>query len=98
MYLVSEEMKPNAEQIAQATHARSPVLNLASEEFHQYRGCAIALLLDGNEKGKVIASATLDLNNPRSHRREISRQVAESPYKNRRYQPRQVLDLDVTQE
>lgn len=83
--------KPAPGQSRRNNAARSPVSALSSERFAQLRGHLVALLLDGPEKGTVIAAAPLDLEHPDRPRQAIKAQVSESPYKNRRYQLRQIL-------
>ena len=84
------------EQLDRARAARSPVTALSAGDFAQLRGKLVALLLDGPDKGKIIAVAPLDQNDPELSRRSISKQVGASPYKHRRYQLCQVLDKTAT--
>ena len=80
------------EQLERLTAARSPVSVLSDEDFARLRGRLVALLLDGPDKGKVVATAPLDREHPEKPRRSIREQIAISPYKNRRYQLRQILE------
>ena len=79
------------EQLRHAAHARSPVSALSPQQFNELRGNLVALLLDGPEKGQVIASSPLDFDFPEVPRRSVREQVASSPYNGRRYQLRQIL-------
>jgi hypothetical protein len=79
------------EELERVTAARSPVSVLSDEDFARLRGRLVALLLDGPDKGKAIASAPLDHEHPEKPRRFIREQIAASPYKGRRYQLRQIL-------
>jgi hypothetical protein len=90
--MAAQDPPPMAVESAQVVAARSPVALLPPEEFVLLRGKLVALLLSGSEKGKVIASAPLDYEHPEIPRRQIKEQVASSPYKNRRYQVRQILE------
>ncbi|MFH0851260.1 MAG: hypothetical protein V1876_00745 [Candidatus Peregrinibacteria bacterium] len=76
---------------------RSPVSYLTEERFHSFRGQLVALLLDGSDKGTVIAHAPLDFVDPLKPRSAIHEQVAASAHKGRRYQVRQIPDLSVTE-
>lgn len=80
------------ELLQRAENARSPVAFLSDEEFEGNRGKLIALLLDGPDKGILIASAPLDYENPRTPRDAIRAQINASPYNGRRYQVRQILE------
>ena len=82
------------EQLERLEAARSPVSVLSDEEFKRLRGQLVALLLDGPEKGKTIATAPLDQEHPEKPRRSIREQVAASPYRHRRYQLRQILECE----
>ena len=79
-------------QIKRAENAYSPVSYLAQKEFDSLKGQLVALLLDGLDKGTVIATAPLDLEDPSKPRKAIRDQVEQSKYKDRRYQVRQILD------
>ncbi len=83
---MTEHLKPSAEQFEAA---RSPVSYLSDEQLNEHRGKAIAILLDGPDKGTVIADARLDDPNCRT---SIRNQVKTSKYAERRYQLRQILD------
>ncbi|MBI3863024.1 MAG: DUF2934 domain-containing protein [Planctomycetia bacterium] len=89
-----DHVKKNAtaEQARRAKAARSPVSALSGEQFSKLKGNLVALLLEGPEKGKVIATAPLNPEHPEMPRRSIKDQVDASAYKGRRYQVRQVLD------
>jgi hypothetical protein len=80
------------EELERLTAARSPVSILSDEDFARLRGRVVALLLDGPDKGKVIATAPLDREHPEKPRRSIREQIAASSYKSRRYQLRQILE------
>lgn len=80
------------EDLARAQRARSPVSYLTEEQFNSLKGQLVALLLDGPDKGTVIAHAPLDFGDPSKPRKAVRDQVAASPYANRRYQVGQILD------
>lgn len=86
-----KSVQPSAEQQAHALAVRSPILALLAEQCDDLRGQIVALLLDGPEKGKVIATAPIDYDHPQTPRQSIKEQVAASPYKGNRYQLRSIL-------
>lgn len=83
-------------QLERAKVAKSPVSVLSGEDFARLKGRLVALLLDGPDKGKVIAEAPLDHEHPEKSRRAVKDQVAASPYNRRRYQLRQILEKTPT--
>lgn len=89
---IQHTLQATPEQVKRAEAARSPVSYLAEEKFESLKGRLVALLLDGSDKGTVIATAPLDFEDPSKPRKTIRDQVEKSEYKDRLYQVRQVLD------
>lgn len=87
-----ETTDATAGQLERLKAVRSPISLLSDEEFAQLKGKLVALLLDGVDKGKVVATAPLDYDHPEIPRRSIMAQIAMSEYKHRRYQLRQILE------
>lgn len=82
---------PTSDELKLAAAVKSPVALLAPGELEKYRGCLIAVLDSGSDKGQIIAQAPLDYDHPEVPRKAIKRQVGASAHKNRSYQIRQVL-------
>lgn len=82
---------PTLEDIARVERAGSPISKIDPADFEKYRGCLVALLCEGGERGKVIAHAPINHDDPRQPREEIERQVQQSPYKDQRYVAHQIL-------
>jgi len=76
--------------------SRSPVSYLTIEQFNAFKGQLVAFLLDGPDKGTVIAHAPLDFAYPMKPRIAVHEQVAASAFRDRRYQLRQILDTPAT--
>lgn len=89
--------EPTKEDLARARITSSPIAALSDDEFEKYRGCLVALLADGREKGKVIAHAPANAANPRQPREAISSQVRSSQYRNCRYVVQQILMQPATE-
>lgn len=89
--IVPKRKSTSTEQLQRARYVRSPVSALSGERFAALKGKLIALLLNGPDKGTVIATAPLDFQHPDKPRKSIREQIAASTYKNRRYQLRQIL-------
>jgi hypothetical protein len=92
MQWMDEDMQPTAEEVAEAHRVRPPSSFLTVDQLTQYEGQAIAILLDGEDKGEVIAQAPLNVDNPNEHRRSIKNTVQSSVYRGRHYQLMQILN------
>lgn len=81
-----------SDEYQRAQNARSPSSFLTQEQFDSLKGKLAALLIDGDDKGTIIATAPLDQNDPSKPRLAIQEQIATSAFNGRRYQLLQVLD------
>lgn len=88
---VIKTIKPTAEERERARAASSPITKLSDADLNRYRGCLVALLADGHDKGKVIAHAPANPTDPRQPREAINSQVQSSEFRNRRYVIQQIL-------
>lgn len=85
---------PASDEVKRSPAVRSPISHLSRDKFAELRGHLVAILLEDPDKGKVIASAVLDLERPERPRAAIREQIAASPYSSRMYQVCQILDID----
>lgn len=92
MQPVIKTFDPTPEDNERAEAAKIPGATLTQSELSRYKGCLVALLADGADKGTVVAYAPLNLQNPQEPRKKIQGQIAASRYKGRRYQVRQILE------
>ncbi len=94
----TENTSATPELLERARASKSPISFLSREDFLRLRGNLVALLVEGSEKGQVIATAPLDFQHPNKPRESIQAQVASSPYSERRYQLCEILDEPATDE
>lgn len=64
----------------------------------QYRGQLIAVLMQGEKAGSVIAHVPREFGSPVQRREEIARQVDQSQYKGQRYVIHELLPSVFTEE